>query len=105
VILYFVATPRTEVEIEDQGNNTIRFTAPYHGAPYTYSWDFDGDSLEVKGDERWARYEQVWTSANAVQFRYPGPGTYRVVMRVMTPWKFERKRVLEIEVGGHGEEE
>ncbi|MBW2260711.1 MAG: NADH-quinone oxidoreductase subunit L [Deltaproteobacteria bacterium] len=105
VILYFVATPRTEVEIEHQGNNTVRFVAPYKDAPYSYSWDFDGDSLEAKGDERWARYEQVWTTSSSVQHRYPGPGTYQVVMRVRTPWKFERKRVIEVQVGGPGEED
>jgi hypothetical protein len=105
VILYFVATPRTEVEVEDQGNNTVRFVAPYEAAPYSYSWDFDGDSLEAKGDERWTRYEQVWTTSSSVQHRYPGPGTYQVVMRVRTPWKFERKRVIEVQVGGTGEED
>jgi hypothetical protein len=74
--------------------------APYASAPYTYSWDFDGDSLDAESDEaRLAAYEQVWTSAPVVQHRYPGPGVYKAVLRVRTPWHFERKRVIEVQVG------
>jgi NADH-quinone oxidoreductase subunit L len=102
-ILYFVATPRTAVQVQDQGNNTVRFAAEHPGAPYTYSWDFDGDSLEAKQDP-WSRYEQVWTTTPVVQHRYPEPGVYRAVLRVRSPWRFERKRVLEVHVGLPGEE-
>jgi hypothetical protein len=106
VILYFVASPRTTVAIEDQGNNVVQFSAKYPDAPYSYSWDFDGDSIGVDGDEeRTARFEEVWTSASSVQYRFPGPGTYRVVMRVRSPWRFERERILEVTVGAAGEEE
>ncbi len=99
LILYFIAAPRTEVDVQDQGNNTVRFVAPYASAPYTYAWDFDGDSLDADDEERWALYEQAWTSTPVVLHRYPAPGVYRAVLRVRTPWHFERKRVIEVRVG------